>query len=128
VASFIPVSVFVFAAGIGFVHLDDPAQLLNRIFNQSGSDLVAHAPSGFVTTEAHDALHLEVRNALLAGRHHVHDAMPVAQRLVRVFEDRANRVREPVAFRGAFRPAARDQVGAASVFVPDMASNSGMVS
>jgi hypothetical protein len=58
----------------------------------------------------------------------VHDAMPVAQRLVRVFEDRANRVREPVAFRGAFRPAARDQVGAASVFVPDMASNSGMVS
>jgi hypothetical protein len=105
---------------------------------------VAHGPGCFVGTKTHEAFHLKGRYAFLAGHNKVNDAVPVAERLVRVLKDCASNMRKAIAsLRGAlvalpspraigqlvgvlrattraadaFWPAAPDKVGAACVFV-----------
>jgi hypothetical protein len=137
----VPMPVSVVAADIGFVHFNDPAQLLN-VLNEGGPDLVAHKPSGLVRAETHIAVDLEGAHSLLADQHQVRDSEPILEGLIRVLKDCAGQVREAIAgVRGAsvalpmprialqlggsncaaaratdaFWPAARDQVSNAIV-------------
>ena len=96
VAALADVAVLVLTTDKRLIDLDNTTQLRLGL-NEGRPDLVAHAPSGFVRAEAHDALDLSGANALLAGEHHVDDAEPLAKRLVGVLEDRAGKVREAVA-------------------------------
>lgn len=129
------------AADEGFVNLNDAAKLV-RVLNQRRTDAMAHIPSGFVGAEAHLSHDLEGAYALLAGEHLVRDVKPVTKRLIRVFEDGPGDMGEAVAVNGAllalpvmtgservnlgiaatrandaFRPAPRDQIGDAGIFV-----------
>jgi len=97
-AALIPMAVFVLSADICFVDFDNAAKLHFR-FNQSGADLVAHAPSGFVRTEAHETHDLERGHSLFARQHQVSDFEPVSQRLVSVFEDGPGNAGEPITLR-----------------------------
>ena len=141
-ALFIPMTIFVRTADVGFVYLDNAAKLFD-VLHKRDADFVAHAPRGFVRAKAHVAHDLQRAHAILAGEHEVGNLEPVAKRLVRVLEDRARNVREAVAVwrtffalpvpfarrqivnRGvaaaratnALRPAARHQVGPAGIFV-----------
>ena len=60
---------------------------------------MAHEPSGFIGTEAHIAVYLPRANAFLASQHEVDNAKPIAERLIRVFENRPCDMREAIAFR-----------------------------
>src|SRR5271165_6614037 len=141
VAALVLVPVLGEAADESFINLDDAAQLFD-IISQGDADLVAHKPSGLVGTEAHIAVELERTHSLFADQHQVNDAIPVLERLVCVFKDRAGKVREAIAlFRArvalpmprhcrdridalgtaaratiTFRPTARDQISDAVVF------------
>ncbi len=97
-AALIPMAVFVFSADVGFVHLDDAAELVD-IFHQSGSDFVTHRPRGFIGTKAHVAMNLQCAHAFFAGQHEVDDFEPHPQRLVGVLKDRASNDGEPIAVR-----------------------------
>lgn len=99
-AALVPMAVFVFPADIGFVDFNDAAELL-YVLNESGADLVAHEPSGFVGTEAHVTHDLEGAHSLFASQHQVDDFEPVTERLVCVFEDRPGDMRKPITVRGA---------------------------
>lgn len=92
----IPVTVGVFSANPCFVDFDDAPELMFG-FDHRGTDFVAHIQRGFVRAETHDALHLQGADAFLAGGHHVHDAKPLAQRLVGVLEDGPGDVGEAIA-------------------------------
>lgn len=102
-----PVAALIFVPVLGeatdesLVHLDNAAELFGR-FDQSGSDLVAHFPSGFVRTEAHVPLNLQRAHSFLAGQHQVDDAKPLSEGFIRVLEDRSNQDGEPIAVRRAF--------------------------
>jgi hypothetical protein len=61
------------------------------------ANLVAHKQRGIVGTKAHDAVDLECADTILTGEHQVHDAEPIAQRLVRILKNRADKHREAVA-------------------------------
>jgi hypothetical protein len=95
-AFFVPMSVLVAAANVGFVNLYDSAKLLD-VLDHGGSNLVAHEPSSLVRAKAHIAKDLESAHALLADQHQVGDSVPVFQRLIRVFKDCAGQVREAIA-------------------------------
>jgi hypothetical protein len=139
----IPMFVFIVTPNGRFIDLDNAAKLFN-VLHKRHADFMAHAPSGFVGTKAHIAHDLQCARALLAGEHQMRDLEPVAERLVRVLKNRASDVREAIAgiwralvalpgpgaigefvglFRpaagaaDAFRPAPRDEVGAAGFFV-----------
>jgi hypothetical protein len=109
----VPMLVFVFAADEGFINFDNAAEFLN-VLDQRCSDLVAHAPCGFVTPKAHVTHDLQSAHALFAGEHEVSDLEPVAERLVGVFKDGPGDMGEPIAVRGALFalpvPPARFQV------------------
>jgi hypothetical protein len=94
-AAFIPMPVFSQAADESFVNLNDPAEFID-IFHERGSDLVAHEPSGFIGTEAHITIELQSAHAFLADEHEMNDAIPLAQRLVRVLENRPGDVGKTV--------------------------------
>src|ERR1700730_14480132 len=64
-----------------FVNLDNAAKLVN-VLHQGNADLVAHAPSGLIGTEAHEPEYLKGAHSLLAGQHQVNDTKPVPDRLV----------------------------------------------
>lgn len=100
VAFLIPMAVLVLAADERLIDLDNAAKFHFRL-DKRGADFVAHAPCGFVRTEAHDALDLKGAHSLLAGQHQMHNAEPLAQRLIRVLENRPGDDRETVALRGA---------------------------
>src|SRR5262245_60022069 len=89
----IVVAVLALAADEGLIDFNNATELFD-ILNQRGSDLVAHEPRGFVRAEAHEAHDLQCAHAFLAGEHEMHDAIPVAKRLVRVLKDRPRNVRE----------------------------------
>jgi hypothetical protein len=91
-----PMLVGVLAANPRFINLDNAAQLNFRL-NKSGADFVAHGMRGPVGAETHHALHLQRADSLFAGQHQMHDAKPLAQRLVRVLKNGASDVREAVA-------------------------------
>jgi hypothetical protein len=138
----VPMPVCVFAANPRFVNFDNAAQLHFR-FNECGADFMAHGMCGPVRAEAHHALDLQGANPLLAGQHQMSDAEPLAERLVRVLKDGPGDVGEAVAFFGAgialpleghradrenfdvaatragnaVRPAPRDQIDAAGIFI-----------
>jgi hypothetical protein len=95
-AAFIPMPVFGQAADESFIDLDNAAELID-VFHKGDADLMAHGPSCLIRAKPHDALHLEGRNALLTGQHHVNNAEPVTKRLVCVFEDCPGDDRKPVA-------------------------------
>jgi len=129
----------------GFVNLNDPHELIEILIGQRRADAVAHIPSRAVRAEAHDALHLQSRNAFLAGQHRMDDAEPIAQWLIGVLENRAGDMRKAIicAGRRAFiaapiprqrtiglnqsvaaaraidtaRPAVRHQIGRAMIFI-----------
>jgi hypothetical protein len=98
--SAIPMFVLVLSTDERLVNLDNAAELLD-VLNERGSNLVTHAPSGFVGTEAHVAHDLQRAHALFAGEHEMRDFEPVAERLVGVFEDRSDDMGEPISVRGA---------------------------
>src|SRR5665213_297018 len=129
----------------GFVYLDDAHEFIEILIGQRRADAVAHIPSRAVRAEAHDALHLQSGNAFLAGQHHMDDAEPIAERLIRVLENRLGNVGETIIRAGgrAFiaapiprqrtigfnqgvaatrtidtaRPAVRHQIGRAVIFI-----------
>ena len=99
-ASLAAVLVDALAADVGLVNLDNPTKLSLRL-DKSSPDTVRHEPSGFERTEAHVAPQLPRADAFLAGQHQMRDFEPIAERLVRVLEDRPDENGEPIAVRGA---------------------------
>lgn len=93
---FVPVAILVLAADPCVVNLDNAAKLLLR-GDQRRADFVAHGMGRLVATEAHHALDLEGAHSLLAGKHEMGDAEPVAKRFFRVLKNRARQRRETVA-------------------------------
>ena len=94
-SALIPMLVLVLAANESFVDFDDTAEFRFWL-NQGGADFVAHAPRGFIRAEAHKAHDLERGHSLFARQHEVSDLEPVAERLVRVLEDRTRDMGESV--------------------------------
>ena len=92
----IPMTVLVLTADVGFIDLDNAAELI-QVLNQSSADFVTHGPCGFVGTEAHDALYLESGNAFLAGQHHVDDAEPLPQVFICVLKNSPGNMGKSVA-------------------------------
>jgi len=76
-------------ANEGFVNLHNAAKLFD-VFNKRRSDLVAHKPSGFVGTKAHEPHDLKRAHSLFAGQHQMSYPIPVAERLVGVLKDCAS--------------------------------------
>src|SRR5450759_2633606 len=74
---------------------NDATKFFN-VLHESGSDLVAHKPCGFIRTEAHVAADLQGVHPLLAGQHQVADLEPITKRLVRVLEYCAREMREAI--------------------------------
>ena len=124
-----------------FVNFDNAAQL-SFGFDQSGADFVSHEPSGFDRTKTHVAAKLACAHSLFTGQDQMRDFVPVAKRLVGVFENGPGQVGEPIAVRGALfalpmmtgsegialaiattrandtiGPAPRDQIGDAGIFI-----------
>jgi hypothetical protein len=137
----IPMPVLRLAADESFVNLNDAAKLRFRL-DQGGTDFVGHQPSGFDRTETHVAAKLASAHSLFASQHQVSDFEPIAKRLVGVFENGPCDAGKAIAVGSAgfalpmvagrklvdldvaaaraihaIGPAARDQVGAASVLV-----------
>jgi hypothetical protein len=101
----VPMPVLIAAADVGFINLNDAAELFD-VLDHGGSNLVAHEPSSLVRAEAHIAEDLEGTHALLANQHKVRDSIPIFQRLIRVLKDCAGQVRETItcgAAGGAYR-------------------------
>ena len=147
----IPMPVLVFAADVGFVHLDYAHELTELGINQSGADTIAHVMRSLIRAEAHHAVDLERANSLLAGQHKVDHAEPRPQRDIRVLENCSDQHREavsawqalvalPVERSGlqfgkplvsatrapnASRPAARDQVGFAGIVIREQLAEFG---
>jgi hypothetical protein len=96
-AALIGMFVLVLAADVGFIDLNDTAQLVHVALDKRRADFVAHEPSGFDRTEAHVAPDLARTHALFTGEHEVSDFEPVAERLVGVLKNRACDNREPIA-------------------------------
>jgi hypothetical protein len=99
-AAFIRMSIFGQAADESFVNLNDPAEFID-IFHERDADPMAHIPRGFQRTKTHIAPNLPSAHAFLAGEHQMNDTVPIAERLVGVFENRASDNREAIAIRGA---------------------------
>jgi hypothetical protein len=145
VVPLVPMAILVLAADVGFVDLDNAAQLHRRI-NQRRADFVAHGMGRLVAAETHHALDLECAHSLLAGEHEMGDPKPVPEGLFGVLENRPAEAREPIALLctgpalpveglvaggvvqldipatrtgNALRPAAGDQVAKTGFVVPD---------
>jgi hypothetical protein len=142
--AFIPMPVFGQAANESFIDFDNAAELFD-VLHESGSNLMAHEPSGPVRSEAHIAIDLQGAHAFLARKHEMDHAKPLPQRLVRILENRSGNMGEAIvssrrrAFVAqpvplhctvfldlhvaasrtdyAFWPAATGEIGATSVFV-----------
>jgi hypothetical protein len=84
------------AADESLVDLDNSAELVN-VLHKCNADFVTHFPSGFIGTEPHVPINLKCAYSLFAGKHQVNDAIPVAERFVRVLKDRAGYVRKAIA-------------------------------
>jgi hypothetical protein len=141
-AALIPMPIFGQAADESFINLDDTAELIN-VFHQRDADAMAHIPSSFKRSETHITPNLASTYSLFASEHQMNDAVPIAERFIGVFENCSSNMGEAIAVRcalfalpmpfarrkivnggvattraaNAFRPAARDQVRLAGVFV-----------
>ena len=144
VVAFVPMPVVILAADPSLVNLDNAAQFRFRLHHRR-ADFVGHIQRGFIGAETQLPLNLQRANALLAGRHQMHDLEPLAKRLVRVLKDRARDMRKAIAlirrtlitlplvrhrphgkdfYRTTARandtigPSASDQVSLAGIFIP----------
>jgi hypothetical protein len=142
-AAFIPMPVFGQAADECFIDLDNAAEFVD-VFHKRDANAMTHIPSSFQRTEPHITPNLASTYSLFAGEHQMNDAIPIAERLIGVFENRASKMGEticaalaairalPVPFHGfevisplasaaraadAFRPALADKIGTTSFFV-----------
>lgn len=143
-AAFIPMSIFRQAADESFIDFDDTAEFIN-VLHESGSDFVAHEPSGPVRSEAHIAIDLQSAHTFLARKHEMDHTEPLPQGFVRILENRSCDMGEAIvgggrrAFvaqpvplhcavfldlrvaatraRHAFWPTAASEVGATSIFI-----------
>jgi hypothetical protein len=100
-APLVPMLVLVFAAYPRLLHFHNAAKL-NFRRDQPRADFVAHGMGRLVATEAQHALNLEGTHSLLAGKHQMGDAIPVAERLLGVLKNSPCQAREAVAVRRAF--------------------------
>jgi|ERR1700674_4806838 len=143
-AFLVPMPIPVFAANVGLVHFDDATKFIKVALGERSPDPVTHVPSGFVRAETHIAINLECAHSLFAGEHQVRDLEPIAERLIRILENRSCDVRETIGrvfralvalpmprvalqFRGVFsaaaraadalRPALANKIGAARLFI-----------
>ena len=142
-AALIPMSVFRQPADESFINLDNAAELVD-IFHECNADAMTHIPSGLQRTKAHIAPNLASAYSFFAGEHQMNDAIPIAERFIRVLENRTSEMRETIraslaAIRAlpmpstgfkivnpftpatraadAFRPALANKVSTTSVFV-----------
>jgi len=90
------VLVAVFAAHIGLIDLDDAYEFLKFAILQRRTDAMAHVPSRFVRSKAHIAVNLSGADTLPADEHEVCHPEPLAKVYIRVFEDRADKVRKAI--------------------------------
>src|SRR6202050_1770501 len=97
----IQMAIAVFAADESFINLDNAAELFLRLHHRC-PDFVAHGMCSLIRAKAHLPLNLQRRNAFLAGGHQMNHLEPLAQRLIRVFEDRPGNYGKAVAIRRAF--------------------------
>ena len=95
-AALVFMSVLGEAINEGFINLDDAHEFLEIFVGEARPHAMAHVPSGPVGTETHHAVNLKCADPFLACQHQVDDPKPLAERLVRVLEDRAADVRETV--------------------------------
>lgn len=142
-AALVLVPILGFAADERLVDLDNPAELVEILFDERSADAMAHIPSRFVRAEAHVAMDLASADALLAGQHKMDDAKPLTKVDVRIFEDCSGDVGKAIAAGaaiGAFpfelhrlervgarsattrasdaiRPTARDQIRIAGILI-----------
>src|SRR5438067_1374832 len=84
-----------------FVAAANTQEFLEAFFGQAGTDAVAHVPGRAVGTGADDAVNLQGGDPVLAGQHEVNDLEPLAERVIGVFENRADKHGEAIALRGA---------------------------
>ena len=132
------------AADEGFVNFHNAHQLIEIFVRHAATDAMAHAPRGLVRAETEQAEYLQGADSLLACQHQVDNLKPLAQRLVRILEDRPDRhakavagrigagVADPIELAGAVfydinaataraahasRPALRDKVAFARIVV-----------
>jgi len=137
----IPMPVFVLPADISFIDFDDTHELAEFRLGEPCADTMTHIESGRIGAKAKHAVHLQCRNALLAGQHQIDDLEPGPHRNIGVLEDRAYKHGKAITKRrtlatlpmkppfvqfcklfvpatraaNSFRPTARNQVGFASV-------------
>src|SRR5262249_10874992 len=95
-----PMLVAVLAADPRLVNLDNAAELRFWL-NERGTYPVRHVPSGFQGAKSHIAPQLSCAPSFLAGQDQMSNLEPVAQRLVRVFENRASDNAETITSRRA---------------------------
>ncbi len=98
-AALADVLVLILPADESLIDLDNAAELFHIALDQCDADTVAHVPSGFVGAEAHRAHDLQRAHSLLAGEHHVSDAIPVPEGLVGVLEYGSGNDRKPITLR-----------------------------
>ena len=99
VVPLVPVAIVILAADPSLIHFDYAAKLLLRL-NHRSADFVGHIQRGFVGAKAHLALDLQRTNPLFTRSHQVNDLEPLAERFVRVFEDRARKMRKTITLVG----------------------------
>jgi hypothetical protein len=87
----------VLAADVGFVNFNNAHKLAEAGIRQASADAMAHIMSGRIGTKTHTAMDLEGRNTLFAGQHQIDNLEPSFERHVRVFKDRADKHRKPIA-------------------------------
>ena len=81
----------------GFIDLDLAEQLTLGAVTHSHANAMAHVPGGFVATGAEHPVDLMGAHALLRVVHQERDFEPLAQRILRVLEDRPGDDRESIA-------------------------------
>src|SRR6266508_2952896 len=97
---FVPMAIFVLSADVSFVNLDNTHELAEIRVGEASADTMAHIPSRPIRTETHHAMDLQSRNTFLAGQHKIDDFEPRLEPDVRVFENRSDQHREPIAALG----------------------------
>src|ERR1700730_2074968 len=99
-AAFIPMQVLGQAADKSFIDFDNSAELIN-VLHERDADAVTHIPSRFQGAKSHIMPNLAGAYSLFASEHQMNNAIPVAERLISVFEDCPGNMRKAIALRCA---------------------------
>jgi hypothetical protein len=92
----LPMSVSLLAADIGFVHFDDPHQLLEIWIVHRSAQTMAHIPSRLVGLASDLPLNLECADAFLGIEHLPEHFKPNLERVLCILENCSRRERESV--------------------------------